>query len=62
VDLLNNTYNYLDLTPLGRQADWDDSPEGRPQTPTYGWIGHQDRHGEPIVEPDGCCHSKDNPG
>lgn len=29
-------YNYLDLTPYGRQEDWEDSPEGWPQKPTYG--------------------------
>lgn len=28
VDLLLGTYNYLDLTPLGRQEDWEDRPEG----------------------------------
>lgn len=27
-------YNYLDLTPYGRQEDWEDSPEGWPQKPT----------------------------
>lgn len=29
-------YNYLDLTPYGRQEEWEDSPEGWPQKPTYG--------------------------
>src|SRR5215469_11926157 len=28
VDILLGTYNYLDLTPLGRQEDWEDHPEG----------------------------------
>lgn len=27
----------LDLTPYGRQEDWEDSPDGRPQTPPYRW-------------------------
>jgi predicted dithiol-disulfide oxidoreductase (DUF899 family) len=27
----------LDLTPLGRQETWEDSPEGWPQTPPYEW-------------------------
>jgi predicted dithiol-disulfide oxidoreductase (DUF899 family) len=36
LDLLLNTYNYLDLTPLGRQ----DLPDGNPQ----GWIRHHDRY------------------
>ena len=26
----------LDLTPYGRQEDWEDSPLGWPQRPTYG--------------------------
>ena len=32
-----NTWSYLDLTALGRQEDWEDSPEGYPQTPRYVW-------------------------
>ncbi|HLJ82009.1 MAG TPA: DUF899 family protein [Ktedonobacterales bacterium] len=28
VDILLGTYNYLDLTPLGRQEDWEEHPEG----------------------------------
>ncbi|RZJ01198.1 MAG: DUF899 domain-containing protein [Brevundimonas sp.] len=34
---MGNTWNYLDLTALGRQEDWEDSPRGYPQTPAYGW-------------------------
>jgi len=34
-DILLGTYNYLDLTPLGRQEDWEDHPEGS-YTPTQG--------------------------
>ena len=30
------SYGLLDLTPYGRQEDWEDSPEGWPQKPTYG--------------------------
>lgn len=26
----------LDVTPYGRQEDWEDSPKGWPQEPTYG--------------------------
>lgn len=35
-DLLGTHYNYLDLTPYGRQEAWEDSPDGWPQKPTYG--------------------------
>jgi predicted dithiol-disulfide oxidoreductase (DUF899 family) len=34
---LGNTWDYLDITALGRQEDWEDSPEGYPQTPPYQW-------------------------
>lgn len=30
------TNNILDLSPYGRQEDWEDSPPGWPQHPTYG--------------------------
>lgn len=31
-----NSYALLDITPYGRQEDWEDSPAGYPQRPTYG--------------------------
>lgn len=34
---MGGTWNYLDITPLGRQEEWEDSPEAYPQTPTYKW-------------------------
>jgi predicted dithiol-disulfide oxidoreductase (DUF899 family) len=36
VDRLVFTHSVLDLTPYGRQEDWEDSPAGWPQHPTYG--------------------------
>jgi predicted dithiol-disulfide oxidoreductase (DUF899 family) len=33
---LTDAYSLLDLTPYGRQEDWEDSPPGWPQRPTYG--------------------------
>jgi predicted dithiol-disulfide oxidoreductase (DUF899 family) len=36
VDRLLYDHNILDLTPFGRQEDWEDSPAGWPQHPTYG--------------------------
>ena len=36
VESLTDSYSLLDVTPLGRQEDWEDSPEGWPQKPTYG--------------------------
>ena len=34
---MGSTWNYLDITALGRQETWEDSPEGYPQTPPYEW-------------------------
>ncbi len=34
---MGNTWNYLDITALGRQESWEDLPEGYPQTPPYDW-------------------------
>ena len=36
VDRLVFTNSILDLVPYGRQEDWEDSPAGWPQHPTYG--------------------------
>jgi predicted dithiol-disulfide oxidoreductase (DUF899 family) len=36
VDRVLFVHNILDLVPYGRQQDWEDSPEGWPQVPTYG--------------------------
>lgn len=36
VDRLVFSNSVLDLTPYGRQEDWEDSPPGWPQRPTYG--------------------------
>lgn len=36
LDRLFLPYNFLDLTVYGRQEDWEDSPAGWPQRPTYG--------------------------
>ena len=37
-------WNYLDITALGRQETWEDSPEGYPQTPPYQWWNYHDVH------------------
>lgn len=36
VERLTDAYSLLDLTPYGRQEDWENSPAGWPQRPTYG--------------------------
>ena len=37
VEALGSVWTFLDLTPFGRQEEWEDTPPGRPQTPPYGW-------------------------
>ncbi|GAT12676.1 hypothetical protein RMCN_5809 [Mycolicibacterium novocastrense] len=39
-----NTWNLLDVTPLGRQETWEDSPEGYPQGPPYEWWSWHDTY------------------
>jgi predicted dithiol-disulfide oxidoreductase (DUF899 family) len=34
---MGTTWSYLDITAYGRQEEWEDSPEGTPQTPPYQW-------------------------
>jgi len=41
---MGGTWSYLDLTPLGRQEEWEDSPEGHPQTPPYEWWNWHDAY------------------
>lgn len=41
---LGGTWNYLDITPLGRQELWEDSPEGYPQSEPYKWWNWHDNY------------------
>jgi predicted dithiol-disulfide oxidoreductase (DUF899 family) len=36
VEKLTDSSSLLDVTPYGRQQDWENSPKGWPQKPTYG--------------------------
>jgi predicted dithiol-disulfide oxidoreductase (DUF899 family) len=36
-EAMGTTWSYLDLSALGRQEEWEDSPDGYPQTPPYRW-------------------------
>jgi predicted dithiol-disulfide oxidoreductase (DUF899 family) len=45
VEALGSAWTFLDLTPLGRQEDWEDSPSGWPQTPPYQWWRRHDEYG-----------------
>jgi predicted dithiol-disulfide oxidoreductase (DUF899 family) len=45
VETLGPVWTLLDLTALGRQENWEDSPEGYPQTPPYQWWRRHDEYG-----------------
>src|SRR5436305_250357 len=70
-EALGSTWSYLDLTALGRQETWEDSPEGYPQSAPYDWWNWHDEYDHPELaqgplkrriaaaadrgEPGGCC-------
>ena len=41
---MGSTWNYLDITALGRQEEWEDSPPGYPQTSPYKWWNWHDEY------------------
>jgi len=43
-EVMGGTWAYLDITALGRQEEWEHSPEGYPQTPPYGWWRRHDEY------------------
>lgn len=46
-EALGTTWSYLDITALGRQEEWEDSPKGYPQTPPYQWWNYHDAYDRP---------------
>jgi predicted dithiol-disulfide oxidoreductase (DUF899 family) len=51
-EAMGTTWSYLDITPLGRQETWEDSPQGYPQTPPYKWWNWHDNYdAEPSPNP-----------
>jgi predicted dithiol-disulfide oxidoreductase (DUF899 family) len=53
VEHLGSNWTYLDLTPFGRQEEWEDSSEGWPKTPLYEWWRHHDRYEGVVDESEG---------
>ena len=43
-EAMGSTWSYLDITALGRQESWEDSPPGYPQTPPYKWWNWHDNY------------------
>jgi predicted dithiol-disulfide oxidoreductase (DUF899 family) len=50
-ETLGSTWGLLDLTPFGRQENWEDSPEGWPQTPPYMWWRRHDDYDDAARAP-----------
>jgi predicted dithiol-disulfide oxidoreductase (DUF899 family) len=48
IDLLNGTYNWLDLTALGRQEDCE-QPAGRGKDPALGWVRRHDEYQPDVI-------------
>jgi predicted dithiol-disulfide oxidoreductase (DUF899 family) len=44
VEALGSVWTFLDLTPLGRQEEWEDSPPGYPQSKPYVWWRRHDEY------------------
>ncbi len=55
-ETLGSFWSYLDLTPFGRQETWEQTPEGRPQTPPYEWWRHHDKYETSTPSPNTACH------
>ena len=50
-EAMGGTWSYLDITALGRQEEWEDSPEGHPQSPPYAWWNWHDEYLTPATGP-----------
>ena len=48
-EAMGSTWSYLDMTALGRQEEWEDSPEGYPQTAPYQWWRLHDEYDRAAV-------------
>ncbi|WP_245234088.1 DUF899 family protein [Mycobacterium sp. PS03-16] len=46
IEEIGPVWSFLDITPLGRQEDWQDVPAGRPQGPVYEWWRLHDNYGD----------------
>jgi predicted dithiol-disulfide oxidoreductase (DUF899 family) len=49
-EAMGTPWSYLDITALGRQEEWEDSPEGYPQTPPYYWQRRHDEYDQTTSE------------
>jgi predicted dithiol-disulfide oxidoreductase (DUF899 family) len=50
IEEIGPAWSFLDITPLGRQEEWQDVPAGRPQGPTFQWWRLHDNYGDAAAE------------
>ena len=43
-EAMGSIWSYLDMTALGRQESWEESPKGYPQNPPYKWWNWHDEY------------------
>ncbi|WPB91960.1 DUF899 domain-containing protein [Streptomyces malaysiensis] len=60
-EALGSTWSYLDMTALGRQETWEDSPEGYPQTSPYEWWNWHDAYGATEPAPEWLAQTRRGP-
>jgi len=53
IEHVGTVWSFLDLTPLGRQENWEDSPAEWPQTEPYQWWKLHDEYD--AKKGSGCC-------
>ncbi len=46
-EAMGSVWSYLDITALGRQENWEDSPDGYPQSAPYEWWNWHDEYETP---------------
>ena len=49
IEEIGPAWSFLDITPLGRQEEWQDVPAGRPQGPTFEWWRLHDNYGDAVL-------------
>ena len=57
-ELLGTTFGFLDITPYGRQENWEDSPKGWPQGKPYEWWRRHDEYDD-AAKAKACCGAGD---
>ena len=56
IEAIGTVWSLLDVTPLGRQETWEDSPAGWPQTPPFEWWERHDEYPKSLSSGHGeCC-------